>query len=204
LETALWSGIYRPFLLVSQFALLSANLELRNSQSEIQKSVVNDKDFKEALNTVLTYYGTQLQSHAATLLGLVIAIFAALSLRSSSILANATVALIISILLTGAAYTLLRLVVYGGLSRSLLYGNFNVIIAYAEKRKDFDWDSSLPQTRVSFYAHSLFHDKWLATKHLGYVKGEWVLKQNDNPRRATLVTIWIASLTVTALFLFLS
>lgn len=167
--------------------------------------VAADEDFKAAMNVVLSYYSSQLQSHAATLVGFTIAILAAFSLKTDNPFAKVFLAVIVSLLLTVAGYTILRLVVYGGLSAAILYGNYRTVNQYANSPDpDFDWTGSLPQTKVSYYVHHVFDDRWRTKTHWRVLKGSWIYKLNDQPRPRILVLIWIASIVGTTLFLFLS
>jgi|SRR5467141_959585 hypothetical protein len=157
----------------------------------------NDKDFKGALDDVLGFYGMQLQSHAATLISLSIAIFAVFSLRPGGVVGALGSALAISVLVTIAVYTLLRLVVYGGLSRTILYGNFQTVNRFASIPQ---WKGALPQTKVSHYTHSCFNEIWRDKKHWRVFKGSSILNEKDQPRTRILLLAWIVVFITVVVF----
>jgi len=169
--------------------------------SEPTVGATEDEDFKGALDDVLGFYGMQLQSHAATLVGLSIAIFAVFSLRPGGVVGILGSALAISLLVAGAGYTLARLVVYGGLSRTILYGNFRTVDRFANLP---EWKEALPQTKVSIYTHHLFNEIWRDRKHWSVVKGSWIINEKDQPKGQVLMIFSFLSFFVTILFSFLA
>ncbi len=158
----------------------------------------NDPDFKDALSDVLSFYGMQLQSHAAILISLLIAIFAVLSLKPTGtrlILSD----LVISLLVVVAAHTSLRLVVYGGLSSRILYGSFESVNRSLTIQ---EWENYLPQTLVSKCAHSQFKEIWRDKKHLRVLDDRWFLNGKDQPRIGTLFIIGGITFFFTIIFSF--
>lgn len=160
-----------------------------------------DDDFKRSLDTVLGFYGMQLQSHAATLVGLSVAVFAVFSLRPGGVVGVLGSALAISLLMAAVVYTLLRLVIYGGLSRTILYGNFQTVNRFASLP---EWKEALPQTKVSIYTHHLFNEVWRDTKHWSFIKGSWIINERDQPKGQVLIIVWFLTFIVAILFSFLA
>lgn len=94
---------------------------------------MRDPEFENALDKVLSLYGTQLQSHAATIVSLSIGVFALFTIKPTSVLGIVGFSLIVAILLIGIAYTGLRLIIYGNLSKAILYGSLQDFTEFREK-----------------------------------------------------------------------
>ena len=186
---------------LQRFRLVTGLWNSKVETVEAQVDAGKDEDFKRSLDDVLGFYGMQLQSHAATLVGLSVAIFAVFSLRPGGVVGVFGSALAISLLMTGASYTLLRLVVYAGLSRTILYGNFRTVDRFANLP---EWREALPQTKVSIYTHHLFNETWRDAKHWSVIKGSWVINDKDQPKGKVLMIIWFLTFAVTILFSFLT
>jgi len=166
-----------------------------------------DKDALEAFQHVLAFYGTQLQSHAATIISLSIGAFTllqvSLSLGQGSgigrvALSFALLAMIFAITVL-TVYVFLRLLVYGQLSKAILYGSFpdfeEFKREYIESR-DGNWNMLFPYTKVSYYANSHFQKRWLKEKHLrNLLKGAWVYNKRAQPRMGLPMIIGLVSAT---------
>ncbi len=100
-------------------------------------------------------------------------------------------------LVTAIAYSGLRLLVYGQLSKSILYGNWETFDRI--KKKLSYWDVIFPYTKVSHYANSFFLEDWRAKKHFRVLKGEWILDARAQPRMRLLLLIGLVSFGVSLL-----
>jgi len=165
-----------------------------NEMERIEK----DLDFEKALEPVLGFYGTQLQSHAATIVSLAIGIFVLVSLKPSGNIGALAFVLGSPFLVTVIAYSGLRFLAYGQLSKSILYGNWKT---FDNIRRKLDyWDAIFPYTKVSHYANSFFLEDWRAKKHFHILKGEWILDVRAQPRRRLLLLIGFVSFGISLLF----
>src|SRR3989442_755001 len=115
-------------------------------------SLERDIGFEQALDEVLGFYSAQLQSHAATLVSLFIGVFAILSIRSGGIVGPTLLVLVGPVLATGIVYSGLRLLAYGQLSKSILYGNlgdFDTFRTTYQKQPNSNWNEIFSHTKVS-------------------------------------------------------
>jgi hypothetical protein len=162
-----------------------------------------DIGFEQALESVLGFYGTQLQSHAATIVSLAIGFFALIALRPSGEIGIILFTPIASVLTVVIAYSFLRLVAYGLLSASILYGNFGNFASYRtnyRSMKDHNWALLFPNTKVSYYANSFFLEHGYIKKYLGLIEGKWIFGKNAQPRRSFLLIIGLVSVVISLLF----
>jgi hypothetical protein len=157
-----------------------------------------DLDFERALEPVLGFYGTQLQSHAATIVSLAIGIFVLVSLKPSGTIGAVAFVLGSPFLGTVIAYSVLRLLAYGQLSKSILYGNWKTF-DNIRKRLDY-WNDIFPYTKVSHYVNSFLLEDWRAKKHFHILKGEWILDARAQPRMRLLLLIGLMSFGISLLF----
>src|SRR5712664_3400641 len=86
-----------------------------------------EEDLTETLDTVLGFYGIQLQSHAGLMVGLVVGFFNVVQLwvtvRPASSVFLAFLSLVMGLSGWGVVYCLLRLWVYGKFTTAILNGN---------------------------------------------------------------------------------
>lgn len=166
--------------------------------------IQNDTKFEDAMQQVLTFYGVQLQSHAATMVSLAIGIFAVLSIRPSRLPAIIGFSILSSVLLVGMGYAFLRLFIYGQLSKSILYGTFSDRRRFQNEfdPKYFKWEDLTSYTKVSYYANKYFMEKSLPKRYFGIIRGKWLFTNTAQPRREVLVTIGLLSFLASLFFLF--
>ena|SRR6266516_4597835 len=116
----------------------------------------------DAVNSMLEFYGVQLQSHAGLVLASVVGFFIVVqvwvAVRPPSILFLVILPLSMALSVLGAVYSLMRLWVYGKLATAILSGNQKEFEEVCRGRKEY-----FPHAQVSAYGN-VFFDKHYSDK----------------------------------------
>jgi len=187
----------------------SAHVNTDDSRHDKDEEKNEYEEFEDSFDDVLNFYAIQLQSHAATLVSFAIGVFILMQTWSSygaqGGLVGALVFSIFGALLTlGVFYTSLRLLVYGQLSKALLYGTRKTYVEFKEdyNAKAKDWQQLFANTKVSYYANFYFRKNWLRKKHFRFIKGTWLYMENAQPDRRLLSFVLVLSFVILTFFVF--
>jgi len=140
----------------------------------------DDSRALESFNEVLSFYGVELQSHAAIILGLALLVFAVAQVWGQILTAGKLTwydaplfSTLVALMVSGMVYQSLRLYTYGKLASALL----NVDVSGFNKSRDEwnkkhpgePWKTMLPYRKVSMYSAWVFRryaKPWLTLKVL--------------------------------------
>ncbi len=140
------------------------------------------RETTDAINAMLSFYGSQLTSHAGIAIANVIAfltlIQVRLSLKAPTLPALITLFAIMSLLTMGGLYSVVRLMVYGGLSATILWGfvpEFNTISETAAKEEPLR--PRFPSTMVNEYAQHTFNQRFRILHHFYNMRSRytWII-----------------------------
>lgn len=131
-----------------------------------------DKDIEEGFKNLLSFYGTELQSHASLVLGLALLLFAGVQawgqLAATSKLMgyhSVVFSVFIGIIGTGIVFQVLRLYVFGKFASSLIYSHADLFKEGKDEyqkhvpgpnEKKHSWSGGSPFFKASIYSNHCF------------------------------------------------
>ena len=158
-------------------------------------------DDTSALDSVLGFYAIQLQSHAALILASFVGVLAVLQVwivaRPLSPTFLVVLPLSLSILVTAAVYGLMRLIVYGKLSQSILGGSAKEFSTLCETCPTY-----FPHAQISSYGSQYFENlnknSWW---YRLYGKRQQPRVSNQHPRKIVLAVVSVGGLILSYMLL---